>query len=358
MNQPMPLTSYRPRSMLQVPQHHIEKPRFPVIDIHNHSQWGGVWQVPEVDQLIEEMDGAGVVARVDLDGGTDSQLQEHLEKFRGTHPSRFVVFANCNWDAHLSHNDFGDRLARDLRQSVAQGAEGLKIRKDLGLHLKNPEGTLLRIDDERLAPLFDTAGELNIPVLIHAGDPMAFFEPFDHTNERYEELAAFPSWQMHGSAFPSFNAIQSQLTRMLSRHPGTRFIGAHVASLSEDLARAAALLDRHPNLWVDISARTADLGRQPYTARTFFEQYRRRILFGLDLCPGTAETYRVVYRLLETRDEYFPYWDETRSALPPQGRWHIYGLGLDEEVLRNVYFENALTLIPKLQETVNAARTP
>jgi predicted TIM-barrel fold metal-dependent hydrolase len=134
--------------------------------------------------------------------------------------------------------------------------------------------------------------------------------------------------------------------RVVEAHPKTTFIGAHVASLSEDLGAVAGWLDRYPNLVVEIAARTNELGRQPYTARKFFLEYSDRILFGTD-GPRNPERLFLHWRLLETYDEYFPY---SEDAFPPQGLWNSYGLGLPDDVLRKVYFENATRVIPGAKE--------
>ncbi len=349
------LDEFRPRSMLRVAEHHVLRPRFPVVDMHNHSQWGGVWQVTDVEALVGEMDAAGVVAMVDLDGGTGERLREHLNRFRGPYPDRFVVFAALDWAERLTHPDFGERLARDLEAAAAAGAEGLKIWKDVGLTQRTPDGQLLALDDERLTPLFDTAGDLGLPILIHTADPMAFFEPLDATNERYEELVRHPDWHFYGPQFPSFDALIAQLDRVVARHPRTTFIGAHVGSLAEDLGRAGARLDRHPNLFLDIAARAAELGRQPYTAHDFLTRYAGRIVFGLDDWPAKAREYRVMYRLLETRDEYFPYTGDPDAPPGAQGRWRIYGLGLEDAPLRALYCETAVKILPRLRKAVGAS---
>jgi predicted TIM-barrel fold metal-dependent hydrolase len=195
------------------------------------------------------------------------------------------------------------------------------------------------VDDERLAPIFDKAAELNIPVIFHTADPDAFFDPIDRHNERYEELAAHPDWSFYGLPF-SKESLLEQRDRVIARHPKTTFVAAHMAESSEDLGHVATLLERHANLLVDISARTAELGRQPYTARAFMIEFADRILFGTDLVPDVA-MYRLHYRFLETADEYFEY----PSHASRQGRWNIYGLFLPADVLEKVYRANALKLL-------------
>jgi predicted TIM-barrel fold metal-dependent hydrolase len=350
----LPLQEYRPRSQLRVAEHLVARPRFPVIDMHNHSQWEGTWQVTDVPRLVAEMDAAGVAAMVDLDGGGGERLREHIRRFRGPFPDRFAVFATCDWVRQLQYDDFGERLARDLAEAVDEGAEGLKIWKDLGLTLKDNRGQRIAVDDPRLDPLFEAAADLHVPVLIHVADPMAFFDPLDAFNERYEELVRHPDWHFYGPEFPSFAHVQAELDARIRRHPRTTFVGAHLASLAEDLTWLAARLDAAPNLVVDLAARTAELGRQPYTARRFLTAYRDRVVFGLDSWPARREEYRVVYRLLETEDEYFPYTADPDASPGAQGRWRIYGLHLEDDVLRRIYYENALRILPRFRRLIEA----
>ena len=198
---------------------------------------------------------------------------------------------------------------------------------------------MLPVDDERLAPIFDKAAELKIPVMFHTADPEAFFTPIDRFNERYEELAAHPDWSFLGSPFSKASLLE-QRNRVFARHPRTTFVAAHLGESSEDLSYVAELLDRHPNLYIDISARTAELGRQPYTAREFVIRFADRILFGTDLLPDVG-MYRLHYRFLETDDQYFEY----PSHASRQGRWNIYGLSLPADVLEKIYRINALKLL-------------
>ena len=159
---------------------------------------------------------------------------------------------------------------------------GLKVFKQFGLGYRNPDGSLIRIDDQRFDPIWEICGRLNIPVIIHTADPAAFFEPIDETNERWEELSRHPDWSFHGSGFPSRKELHQARNRVIERHPDTHFIGAHVANQAEDLSEVSQWLDRYPNLWIETASRIAELGRQPYTARDFLIKYSDRILFGTD----------------------------------------------------------------------------
>src|SRR5690606_22942302 len=210
----------------------------------------------------------------------------------------------------------------------------------LGLTIKDGSGKVVPIDDPRLDPIWAKCGELGIPVLIHSADPVAFFRPIDERNERWLQLHRFPSWSFHGPEFPSYEEVLQQHDRMIARHPGTTFISAHMGSQAEDLKTLGERLARLPNMFVDISGRVAELGRQPYAARRFLLEWQDRVVYGTDRYPGRPDQprHRIYYRFLETDDEYFKYYDH---PFPPTGEWRIYGVHLPPDVLRKIYQTNA-----------------
>ncbi len=340
----MLLEEYRPKSCLVNRSTRILKPRFPVIDAHNHlgDEFGGGWIHRPVEELLDILDEAAIQTYVDLDGGWGEEiLIAHVEKFKHLHPERFRVFGGVAWQQWESHGkDFPEWAASRLRIQKEIGADGLKIWKNLGLRVHDQDGNLVNVDDERLDSIWATAGELNMPVMIHVADPVAFFDPLDACNERWEEMNANPDWQFPSPPFPPFSHIMSGLVHLVKRHPRTVFIGAHVGCYAENLGWVGGLLDKCPNFYVDISARIGELGRQPYTSRKFFLDHADRILFGSDFGPDLEE-YRLAYRFLETEDEYFNY---NVADVPKQGRWCVYGLHLPEDVLRKVYHDNATKL--------------
>ena len=340
-NNDVVLSDFRPNSKLVVKETTITNPRFPVIDAHNHlgETFGGGWINKPVSQLLDILDEANIQNFVDLDGGWgEAILDKHLAHFKAAAPERFLHFGGVDWGQWQAQgNQFGEWAAKRFREQVTRGAQGLKIWKGLGLNVQDHENQLVMVDDERLDPVWAMAGELDVPVMIHVGDPVAFFDPLDHTNERWEELHAHPDWQFPSPPYPSFISIMESLARLVKRHPQTTFIGAHVGCYSENLGWVGRVLEQSPNFYIDISARIGELGRQPYTARRFFLQYADRILFGTDM-GASVDSYRLHYRFLETDDEYFNY---GLSPVPGQGRWYIYGLHLPDEVLEKVYYQNA-----------------
>ena len=337
----MELANFTPQSKLVTKATLVVKPRFPAFDVHNHlgKDFGGGWDDKPLSELLDQLDQAGIVRYVDLDGGWGEHLlNAHLDHFKQPAPERFQVFGGVDWSQWQDKGDgFPAWAAGRLRVQKERGAEGLKIWKGLGLHVRDHNHRLVDVDDPRLAPVWETAGELGLPVLIHVADPVAFFDTIDETNERWEELGDHPDWAFTSPPFPPFLHIVEGLANLVARHPQTIFIGAHVGCYAENLDWVGALLDRCPNFHVDISARIGELGRQPYTARRFFLQYADRILFGSDMGPS-PEAYRIIYRFLETEDENFNYYP---APIPMQGRWYVHALRLPDDVLEKVYFKNA-----------------
>jgi predicted TIM-barrel fold metal-dependent hydrolase len=350
------LKDYKPKPMLVTEAHIPEKARYPVVDAHNHL-FGDV----DPAEMIDVMDETGVRVFINLTGNTEFKFVEkgytarprpidyYLERYVWKHPGRFAcftmsLFAHLQQETLVTDNKFTERAVRELEQDVGKGACGLKVTKELGLFFKDNEGRFIKVDDERLSPIWEAAGELGIPVLIHTSDPAAFFLPIDRFNEHYLTLQQAPDWSFFGSYYSKAELL-SQRDRMIARHPRTTFICAHVANFPEDLGYVSDFLDSHPNACIDFSARIDELGRQPYTARDFMIRYQDRILFGTDM-PAHNDVYRAYFRFLETRDEHFEYPDYVgRFGF---SRWKIYGLHLPDEVLEKIYHRNALRIIPGL----------
>ena len=367
------LGDYVPQSELIVPEHQVPRARFAAIDAHNHlpvtdpraagTDWG---------QIIAAMDKVNLKAVVNLSGGWGKTLGANLDALDRPYPGRFYSFCSIDF-SDICAPGWLSRTLDQLREDIQAGARGLKIFKRLGLLYRDPHGRLVMPDDPRLAEIWDTVGELGVPVLIHTADPTAFFKPLDRHNERWEELSAHPDWHFSGEQFPPFEALIESLYKLIEKHPQTNFITAHVGCYAENLGFVSDMLDSYPNFYTDISARIAELGRAPYSARKWFFKYADRILFGTDLRPREF-MYGVHWRFLETWDEYLRYdgrpeapsTDAQRqtaadamknsdgisvdflgqwSPVPTQGRWRIYGISLPDDVLAQVYYGNAARLL-------------
>ena len=353
------LEDFQPKSMLHVTETKVERSRFPVIDVHTHLTMGarhknGVTIGEEIrvlappDGVLPVMDRKNIRLMVDLTGNYGTGLEQAIQTFQRPHPDRFMVFTEPAWD-HFNRADYARWQADELGRAHQAGAKGLKVLKTLGLYLRQDvtSGPLVKIDDPHFDPMWEACGGFKMPVAIHISDPEAFFLPIDRFNERFEELNNHPDWSFYDHDFPSFQELLEARNRMFARHPRTTFVALHVGHNAENLAAVSECLDRFPNMYVELAARISELGRQPRTARKFFEKYQDRIMFGTDAVPNGTQTpqqilsaklYEIYYRFLESEDDYFDY---APAAKPPQGRWQIYGIGLPESILRKVYYQNA-----------------
>ena len=335
---------YAPRPTLRVPAHPVTRAKLPVVDVHKHfGYWPGRggsddgWPAP-VAEMVDGLDALNVRACVNLDGFYGPYLRRVLDRY-AAHRDRFITFAGAAWQ-RSAEPGFGEREAAELARSVAAGAGGFKVFKGLGLWLRDPAGALLMPDDPRLDPLWGAAGELGVPVLIHVADPEAFFLPADRHNERLPGLSRRPAWYFGTPEFPAFDELMERQVRLFQRHPRTVFFGAHCLNRPDDLAWVGQVLERCPNVYAEISARITELGRQPRTARAFFERYQDRVLFGTD--GSDLRLFPHYFRVLETEDDLIlPQGDGALRA----GTWPLYGLGLPDGVLRKLYGENAVAVL-------------
>ncbi len=339
------LSEFHPRSELILEEHPTPLPRFPVWNTHTHfgtTYYGERYaQVYDAAREVALLRAQGVKCVVNLDGGDGDALLRMLAKTADF--SDFFVTFGTPALRNPDKPDFVQRVQESLYFMKDHGVRGLKFFKEFSFGaLRDGRGEPVYPDDARLAVLWETAAQLRFPVVIHIADPPAFFRPIDGANERYDELGRHPEWSFEGCGL-SFAQMMAMQERLLRDNPKTQFIVAHVGSYAENLQWVSACLERYPNMHLDIAARISELGRQPYSAADFFARWQDRILFGTDGGAGNT-AYSSYYRFLESRDEYFPYSGE---ETPRQGRWNIYGLGLEDTILRKVYFENAEKLIVK-----------
>lgn len=344
--------------LTRLPDNTPERAKFPVIDAHNH-----LFGDASAEELMAAMDAVGVRTFLNLTGNATlpyenncytiqrRDISDYINGYVKRYCGRFAAFTMADfaqWGDPVLIKDEGkfvDICIQRLEEDVRLGALGLKVTKELGLFFRDYKGAMIAVDDERLFPIWRRAGELGIPVLIHTSDPWGFFLPVDEKNEHYQTLLEFPAWSFYNSCF-SKQELLDQRDRMVALHSDTRFILPHVANNPENLLYVSSLLDRLSNVFIDFSARMDELGRRPFTARDFFTAYQDRIMFGVDM-PVRPDIYRAYFRFLETRDEYFEYPDYIGRW--GKSRWRIYALNLSDDVLKKVYSENIIRLIPNLE---------
>ena len=332
----MTVEDYTPLSTLVVDENLVPSAKFPVIDVHSHHRSG--FSEAHWDDVVSDMDALNLQVLVNLSGGWASRLARGLATVRNSpHPDRMVFFANIDFSDGISPG-FGEKAAAQLERDVKAGAVGLKVFKNFGISVRDTFGQRVPVDHQELIPVFETCARLNIPVLIHTGEPMSFYEPVDRFNERWLELTLLPNRKLPADQFPSFEEMIAERNRLSSRHPNTRFIVAHMGWHANDLARLGNLLNEMPNVYVETAAVLYELGRQPRAARKFFVAYQDRVLFGKDRFQ--AEEFSYYWRTFETADEYFDYYRRYHAF------WQLYGMDLPDEVLKKLYYGNALQVVP------------
>jgi len=348
---------YDPPSSLVVPQHPLTSAKFPFIDVHNH-QWN--MSKENLAEVIIDMDKLNMAVMVNLSGRgftrveiepgkfeyrmKDSQfLKESIKNISELKTGKFIIFTNIDFYG-FGEEGWIEQTLKELEDDVNSGAKGLKIYKNLGLTLKDNNGNRVPTDDTRLDPIWQKCAELGIPVLIHTGEPFQFWQPKDKNNERWLELKQKPNRYRDPKEYPPWEQIMEEQHNAFRKNKNTIFINAHLSWLGNDLARLGKLMDEIPNMYTEIGAVLAELGRQPRFAREWFIKYQDRIMFGKD--SWNPEEYYVYFRVLETEDEYFDYYRKRHAF------WKMYGLGLPDEVLKKLYYKNALRIIPGIDKTL------
>jgi predicted TIM-barrel fold metal-dependent hydrolase len=328
-----------------------------VIDAHIHLTPGKVKKALQVmdENLIRY---ALVIASISGIGNDlfvgDKAFYELIEAVK-PYKNRLGLHYTYDWTLAETDPNFFDKAPDMLEKAVNAGAIALKNLKQLGLSARDYEGKLLAIDDPRLFPIWERAEKLGITVAFHTGDPVAFFQPWEPGNERWEELELHPEWSFADrSKYPPLETLFEQANNVYRKFPKVQFVAVHIAGYSENLKAVSGWLDELPNLSVDTAARIGELGKHPpEEGHEFFTRYQDRIMFGTDLAfwPGcdvqgagpckdfTTEEhlmfYEIHWRYLQTRDKQFDH------PTPIQGKWKIDGIGLDNQVLKKIYWDNA-----------------
>jgi predicted TIM-barrel fold metal-dependent hydrolase len=337
---PVPsIREYKPHSTLVVPQHPVPRAKYPVIDIHSHQPAPiGAQQLATV---VKSMDPLNLRILVNASGATGDRLVQSVAALKNSpYKDRMVMFTNIDFREPVGPG-FGQKTAKQIEADVRNGALGIgEIMKNFGLRARKMDGSRLTLDDPELDPIWDTAARLDVPVLIHTADPQEFFQPITYQNERWLELALYPDRRYPADRFPAFEQINAERDRLFKKHPKTTYIMAHLGWHANDLGRLAKMFDEMPNVYGEVGAVLYDLGRQPRTAHDFMVKYQDRILFGKD--SYQPDEYPYYWRVFETGDEYFDYYRDYHAF------WKLYGLALPDQVLRKLYYGNAVKLVPGL----------
>ena len=347
--QPLGFEEYDPISTLKVSEHKLTKAKYPFIDVHNHQ-----YDMPKQDlkALVAEMDKLNMGVLVNLSGRGWSQVWEEgtkniqgaIKNIKENEPKRVGIFTNVEFK-NVGSEGWSVRAAKQVEEDVKAGAQGLKIYKNLGFSgTKDTDGKRVAVNDPRLDPIWAKCGELKIPVIIHTADPKSFWDPLDRYNERWLELKTHAGRKRNDNDPISFDSLMKEQHAVFRKHPKTTFINAHMGWFPNDLRKLDSLMTVFPNMYVEIGAVIAELGRQPRASKKFFEKWQDKILFGKD--SWVPSEYATYFRVLETDDEYFPYHKKYHAF------WRMYGMGLSDDVLKKVYYKNALKIIPGIDKSL------
>jgi hypothetical protein len=337
---PPSIVDYRPRSTLVTAEHLVPKAKYPAIDFHGHPRGSWLESSDSLAWLGAQLDAINVRVMVVANDVTGDALRREVAGVRASPAMKDRVRILAGIDFRDVGPGWAKKAIAQLDADVAAGAVGVgEISKDFGLSIRKADGTRLHIDDPALDPVWAECARLKLPVFNHPADPEEFWQPIDYHNERWLELALFPRRRYPAGEFPSFEELMTERDNMLRRNPKTTFVIAHMGWHANDLPRLAKLLDL-PNVYTEVGAVLYDIGRQPRAAHDFFIRYQDRILFGKD--SFQPEEYPYYWRVFETRDDYFDYYR------PYHAFWKLYGIDLPDEVLKKVYYRNALKITPGL----------
>ncbi|RPI73680.1 MAG: amidohydrolase, partial [Ignavibacteriales bacterium] len=339
------------KSNFLVTKNNLKKSKFPFNDVQKHQRDKAEENLQKIANDMDKMNmavmvnlsGRGFIRHPDGSFGLKpaEEMYKAIQNIEKTIPGRIILFTNIDF-SNIGDDDWAAKTTKQLEEDVKYGAKGLKIFKSLGMDLKDSNGNRIPVDDSRIDPVWEKCSELGIPVLIHSADPAQFWKPWDRNNERWFELKEIPGRRRDPDKYPPWEQIISEQHNVFKKHPNTVFINAHLGWFGNDLGKLGKLLDELPNVYTEIGAVLAELGRQPGFARKWLIKYQDRVLFGKD--SWNPEEYHVYFRVLETADEYFDYYRKRHAF------WKMYGLNLPDDVLKKIYYENALNIIPGLDK--------
>lgn len=328
------LKDFHPKSVYNVPQTKIDKARYPVIDMHTHDYAKSPEQVLD---WIRAMDEAGIEKAIVLTMAVGKEFDEVYAKY-AKYPDRFEVWCGFDYTGY-DKPGFGPAAVKELERCYKVGARGVGELGDKGkglFYCRPTKAWGMHLDDPRMDPLLEKCAELGMPVNIHVADPYWMYLPMDANNDG---LMNAYKWRLDNQpGIVDHEGMVKILERAVKRHPKTIFVSCHFANCSHDLNKLGKLFDECPNLYADISARYAETAAIPRSAARFYKKYQDRLVYGTDMRFNTR-MYRLTFRILESEDEHFYDWGNFSY------HWPLYGFGLNDQVLKKVYRDNALKII-------------
>jgi uncharacterized protein len=327
------LKDYYPKSIYKIPITQVDKAKFPIIDMHSHPY---AKTPQQIEQWIKNMDEVGIQKTMILTMTTGSEFDEIYKKY-AKYPDRFEVWCGIDFSGY-DKPGFPAAAVKELERCRKVGARGVGEIHDKGDGLKSGKSLApgMHPDDARMDAIWEKCGELRMPISLHVADPMWMYEKMDNHNDG---LMNAYKWRLDNKPnIVNLSGMVEIFDRTLAKHRKTTFIACHFMNLDYDLTRLGEMFDRNPNLYADISARYGETAPIPRFVAKFYEKYASRLVYGTDMGFDKA-MYRVTFRILESLDEHF--YDRDNFNY----HWALNGFGLSDDVLKQVYQNNAAKIL-------------
>ncbi len=298
---------------------------------------------------------------INWDDANDPPPMEVQQKFAIQQLKAFpgrIAYATTFSIRNFNNDDWQEQTIAWLKNSFSQGAIAVKIYKVIGMSLRDKNGKLVMIDDPRFDPIIDFIVENNIPVVGHLGEPRNCWLPVEKMTIKGDKnyFSQHPEYHMYlHPGFPSYEEQIAARDRMLEKHPGLKFVGAHLASLEWSVDELAKWLDKFPNMAVDMAARISHLQYQAKTnwqkVHDFCIKYQDRLLYATDILVNSTESPLTIKK--QVHDTWLNDWrffttDEKMQASEVEGDFK--GLKLSRTVIDKIYHKNAEKWFPGVKK--------
>jgi len=323
------------------------------IDFHTHFYYPRDYQVP----MLEKWNMRAMIVNVFSGENPSQESWEASLDHHGQHPDRY--FLTTSFDAsNIGEPNFAENVIEELKTDLADGADMVKVWKNVGMVYQDEDGEYVQVDDPRLEPIWEFLAERDVPVLAHIGEPRAAWQPLDEESPHYTYYSNHPQYHFYPDPeIPTWEEIMKHRDNWIEQNPELTIIGAHLGSMAYDVDEVAERLDQYANFYVEPAERFGDLAIQDSRkVRKFFMEYQDRIMYGTDLRSTepaselTSDSLTVEEKL--TRLRYQIHWDylSTSDSLQFKRTFTTFetrtkGLGLPPDVLEKVYYENAAELL-------------
>ena len=299
----------------------VPRAKFDIIDMHAHDY---AESEEDIAQWCKTMDEVGVLNTAIMHCSWIGRPFEEYVAAYAAHKEHFRFW--CCFDYTDMSPEGIEKACETLARYHEMGAVGVGELGDKG------EGDT--------TGLYDFLGNgVGLRILLVVGilgisiDGTLVLLPLVQEVKTNDGLVNAVTWHVDTTNCYGYDKLMETFENAVRENPKTIFIACHYLNMSHDWPRLGALLDKYPNMYVDISARVAESAHTPRATREFLIKYQDRVLFGTDNGMD-AEMYRNIFRVLESNDEHF--------YIPEYGyHWALSGFNLPDNVLKKLYHDNA-----------------